>query len=42
MTWAESKAVGTALGNPGGVTLTVNGRAQTISTVLPVTLSFNP
>jgi hypothetical protein len=41
MTWAESKALGTALGNPGGVTLT-DGRAQTINTVLPVTLSFNP
>ena len=42
MTWAEDQAVGIALGNPGGVTLTVSGRAQTINTVLPVTLSFNP
>jgi hypothetical protein len=28
MTWADNQAVGIALGNPGGVTLTVNGRPK--------------
>jgi hypothetical protein len=42
MTWSENQAVRIALGNPGGVTLTVNGRVQTINTALPVTLSFSP
>jgi serine/threonine-protein kinase len=42
MTWAENQAVSILLGNPGGVTLTVNGKVQTPNTAQPVKLSFSP
>jgi cytoskeletal protein RodZ len=41
-TWTESQRVAIRLGNPGGITLTVNGQRQTIKTVLPTTLKFSP
>jgi len=42
MTWTEKQSVNIRLGNPGAITLTVNGKKQPINTVLPVTLSFSP
>jgi cytoskeletal protein RodZ len=42
MSWTEPEAVDIRLGNPATVTLTVNGKRQPITTVLPVTLSFGP
>jgi len=42
MSWTEKQAVSIRLGNPGGITLTVDGQRQSISTVLPVTLSYSP
>ena len=42
MTWKEKQAVSIRLGNPGGITLTVDGQRQSINTVLPVTLSYSP
>jgi cytoskeletal protein RodZ len=42
MTWHEKKAVSMVVGNPSGVTLTVNGRHQQMSKVNVVTLSINP
>jgi Domain of unknown function (DUF4115) len=42
MTWTEKQAVSIRLGNPGGITLTVDGQQQPIKTVLPVTLSYSP
>jgi hypothetical protein len=42
MTWTEKQAVSLRLGNPGGITLTVNGQPHHLSTVLPVTLNFSP
>ena len=42
MTWKEQQAVSIRLGNPGGITLTVDGQRQSINTVLPVTLSYSP
>jgi cytoskeletal protein RodZ len=42
MTWTEKQAVSIRLGNPGGITLTVDGQHQSINTVLPVTLSYSP
>jgi len=42
MTWTENQAVSIRLGNPGGITLTVNGAAHLINTALPVTLNFSP
>ena len=42
MTWTEKQAVSLRLGNPGGITLTVDGQRQSINTVLPVTLSYSP
>jgi cytoskeletal protein RodZ len=42
MTWTEKQSVNIRLGNPGAITLTVNGKKQSINTVLPVTLSFSP
>jgi cytoskeleton protein RodZ len=42
MTWTESQAVTLVLGNPGSVTLTINGKAQTGLGVNPVTLSLAP
>jgi cytoskeletal protein RodZ len=42
MTWHEKKPVSLVIGNPPGVTLTVNGKHQKMSTVQVVTLSINP
>jgi cytoskeletal protein RodZ len=42
MTWTEKQAVSLRLGNPGGITLTVDGQQQSLKTVLPVTLSYSP
>ena len=42
MTWTEQQAVSIRLGNPGGITLTVDGHRQSINSVLPVTLSYSP
>jgi cytoskeleton protein RodZ len=42
MSWTEKEAVNIRLGNPGGITLTVDGQRQSINTVLPVTLSYSP
>jgi cytoskeleton protein RodZ len=42
MTWTESQAVTLTLGNPGSVTLTVNGQARTGLGVNPVTLNLAP
>jgi cytoskeletal protein RodZ len=42
MTWTEGEKVNIRLGNPGGITLTVDGKRQSINTVFPVTLSFSP
>ena len=42
MTWTEKQGVSIRLGNPGGITLTVDGQPQPIKTVLPVTLSYSP
>jgi cytoskeletal protein RodZ len=42
MTWTEKQAVKMTLGNPGGIVLTVDGKRQTTTTDLPVTLSFSP
>jgi cytoskeletal protein RodZ len=41
-TWTEAQAVSLRLGNPGGITLTVNGHRRSIKTVLPTTLKFSP
>jgi cytoskeletal protein RodZ len=42
MTWHEKNAVSIVIGNPPGVTLTVNGKRQQMSKVGVVTLSVNP
>jgi cytoskeletal protein RodZ len=42
MTWHEKDPVSMVVGNPSGVTLTVNGKHQKMSTVQVVTLSINP
>ena len=42
MKWTEKKAVDVRLGNPQGVTLTVNGQRQNPDSSVPVTLSFSP
>jgi cytoskeletal protein RodZ len=42
MTWREKNAVSMVIGNPPGVTLTVNGKHQQLSKVGVVTLSINP
>jgi cytoskeletal protein RodZ len=42
MKWTEKQAVDVRLGNPGGVTLTVNGQLQNPDSTTPVTLSFSP
>ena len=42
MTWHEKNPVSMVVGNPSGVTLTVNGKHQKMSTVQVVTLSINP
>jgi cytoskeletal protein RodZ len=40
MSWTEKHAVSLRLGNPGGITLTVNGQRRQLKTVLPVTLNL--
>jgi Protein kinase domain/RodZ C-terminal domain len=42
MTWTEKQAVQLSLGNPPGVALTVNGKAQPTDVNNPETLSFSP
>ena len=42
MTWTEKQAVSLRLGNPGGITLTVDGHRQSISPGQPVTLNYSP
>jgi cytoskeletal protein RodZ len=42
MTWHEKDQVSMVIGNPPGVTLTVNGKHQQMSKVQVVTLSINP
>jgi cytoskeletal protein RodZ len=42
MTWTESQPVTLTLGNPGFVTLTVNGKAETGLGIDPVTLNLAP
>jgi cytoskeletal protein RodZ len=42
MTWTEKQTVNIALGNPGGIKLTVDGKRQAITTTQPETLSFSP
>jgi cytoskeletal protein RodZ len=42
MTWTENQSVYIRLGNPGAITLTVNGKKYPINTVFPITLSFSP
>jgi cytoskeletal protein RodZ len=42
MTWKEKGAVDIRLGNPASVVLTVDGKRQSLNTVLPVTLSYSP
>jgi transcriptional regulator with XRE-family HTH domain len=42
MTWHEKNPVSMVIGNPPGVTLTVNGKHQQMSKVNVVTLSINP
>ena len=41
-TWREKHPVSMVIGNPPGIVLTVNGRAETMSAVYPLTLSINP
>jgi len=41
-TWRTKQAVSMVIGNPPGIVLTVNGRAETMSPVYPLTLSINP
>jgi cytoskeletal protein RodZ len=41
-TWREKSAVSMVIGNPPGIVLTVNGKAETMSAVYPLTLSINP
>ncbi len=42
MTWTEKHAVQISLGNPGGITLTVDGKRQTPNPDQPATLDFSP
>ena len=42
MTWHEKNAVSLQIGNPPGVTLTVNGKPEQMNTVQVVTLSIDP
>jgi hypothetical protein len=42
MTWRELHPVSMVIGNPGGIVLTVNGKAEHMSTTQVVTLSINP
>jgi cytoskeletal protein RodZ len=42
MTWHELRPVSMVIGNPPGIELTVNGKAEHLNTVQVVTLSINP
>ncbi len=42
MTWSEKRAVSLVIGNPTGIALTVNGKAEQMNTVQVVTLGINP
>jgi cytoskeletal protein RodZ len=42
MTWDEKNPVSMVIGNPAGVELTVNGKAEQMNTTQVVTLSINP
>jgi cytoskeletal protein RodZ len=42
MTWTEKHPVSMVIGNPPGVSLTVNGRPERMNTVQVVTLNINP
>ena len=42
MTWREQSPVSMVIGNPPGIELTVNGKAEPLNTVQVVTLSINP
>ncbi len=42
MTWTVHQAVDIRLGNPASTVLTVDGKRQSINSVLPVTLSYSP
>jgi hypothetical protein len=41
-TWRTKQPVSMVIGNPPGIVMTVNGRAETMSAVYPLTLSINP
>jgi cytoskeletal protein RodZ len=41
-TWNEKQRVSMVIGNPPGITLTVNGKREKMNTVQVVTLSINP
>lgn len=41
-TWNERQRVSMVIGNPPGITLTVNGKREKMSTIQVVTLSINP
>jgi cytoskeletal protein RodZ len=42
MTWDEKQQVSMRIGNPPGITLTVNGKTEQMNTVQVVTLNINP
>ena len=42
MTWTEKNPVSMVIGNPPGVTLTIDGKPQQMNTVQVVTLNINP
>ncbi len=42
MTWTEKNPVSMVIGNPPGVSLTVNGKPEQMNTVQVVTLNINP
>lgn len=42
VTWTEKRAVSMVIGNPSGVTLTVNGKPEHMSAVQVVTLNVDP
>lgn len=42
MTWHEKHALSMVIGNPQGITLTVNGKPEQMNTVQVVTLSIDP
>ncbi len=42
MTWTERRPVSMVIGNPPGISLTVNGKPEPMNAVQPVTLNINP